>query len=460
MAPLTALLLIAADVTVRTHWLEGGGETLKMNLEEYVAGVLAGESSGMKSAESQKAMAVAARTYAVRFRGRHSKEGFDFCDTTHCQDLRISAIQEPVREAAEATTGEMLWHRGAVAATYYSRNCGGMSETSADGPYLNQHRDPYCLQSPDNWRTVLTREEILRALKETRLPVPSQFTTVAVTGRTPANRTTRLNFSGFEVDGELFRLMVGRTLGWDRLPSGWFDAGSFTDRFVFLGRGHGHGIGLCQDGAARMGEGGKSYREILAFYYPGTTLGLTASGLLWTSAAGERVDLLMTKADGVTVAAADGALREAERRSGLVARGRPKVRVYPTIGTFRDATGASGSQAAVTRGATVWMQPASVLAARGALESTLLHEMLHVVLEPVSAASHPWWFREGLVLALANENSPDPNYRAAAARVNQLLARSGRETVLGWWRSGLPREVDPGGVQKSPRQSEPKNKAR
>ena len=86
--------------------------------------------------------------------------------------------------------------------------------------------------------------------------------------------------------------------------------------------------------------------------------------------------------------------------------------------------------------------------------------MLHVVLEPVSAASHPWWFREGLVLALANENSPDPNYRTAAARVNQLLARSGRETVLGWWRSGLPREVDPGGVQKGPRQSEPKNKAR
>src|SRR5438874_1571512 len=61
--------------------------TLHMPLEEYVAGVLAGESSIFKSDEALKAMAVAARTYAVRHTGRHRAEGFDFCDTTHCQDL-------------------------------------------------------------------------------------------------------------------------------------------------------------------------------------------------------------------------------------------------------------------------------------------------------------------------------------------------------------------------------------
>jgi len=62
----------------------------RMSLEEYVAAVLAGEAGGFQSDEALKAMAVAARTYAVRFQPRHAAEGFDFCDTTHCQDLRLS----------------------------------------------------------------------------------------------------------------------------------------------------------------------------------------------------------------------------------------------------------------------------------------------------------------------------------------------------------------------------------
>ena len=61
--------------------------TITVPLEEYVAGVLAGESAGFRSAQSLAAMAVAVRTYAVRFQGRHKPEGYDFCDTTHCQDL-------------------------------------------------------------------------------------------------------------------------------------------------------------------------------------------------------------------------------------------------------------------------------------------------------------------------------------------------------------------------------------
>src|SRR5580658_10384150 len=60
---------------------------VEIPLETYVAAVLAGESGGFQSSEALKAMAVAARTYAVRMRGRHSAEGFDLCDTTHCQRL-------------------------------------------------------------------------------------------------------------------------------------------------------------------------------------------------------------------------------------------------------------------------------------------------------------------------------------------------------------------------------------
>lgn len=460
MVPLALAILLAADVTVRTRWISGGGETLRLSLEEYVAGVLAGEAAGVLSPESKKAMAVAARTYALRFRGRHAKEGFDFCDTTHCQDLRLSAIDEAVRAAAEATEGELLWYRGSLVAAYYSRNCGGMSVASPEGPYLNQHRDPYCLHSPDRWRTILTREEILRALRDTRLPVPAGFSQIAVTGRTPSNRATRMNLSGFEVDAAMLRQMVGRTIGWDRLPSGWFDVASYGDRFVFLGRGHGHGIGLCQDGAARMGMENRAYREILAFYYPGSALGLTAAGLAWIPSAGERVDVWTTRPDGLTVESADRAVREAERRSGFAISGRPRVRVYPTVATFRDATGEAGTVAAIARGSTIRMQPDQTLRARGVLDSTLLHEMLHVALESHSTAGQPWWFREGLALAIANERPTDPKYREAADRVNGLLARNGRDTVLGWWQRGLPRESDPSGVDQTPGKSKAKRDAR
>src|SRR5207237_5257313 len=117
--------------------------TLHMPLEEYVAGVLGGESSVFKSEEALKAMAVAARTYAVHHAGRHRAEGFDFCDTTHCQDLRLAARSDRLHTATEATEAELLWYDGAPADAYYSRHCGGPTE-AADAPHLKQQSDTFC----------------------------------------------------------------------------------------------------------------------------------------------------------------------------------------------------------------------------------------------------------------------------------------------------------------------------
>ena len=72
--------------------------TATMPMEEYIAGVLAGETGNFKSDEALKAMAVAARTYAMHFGSRHALEDFDFCDTTHCQDLRIAGINDQLAQ--------------------------------------------------------------------------------------------------------------------------------------------------------------------------------------------------------------------------------------------------------------------------------------------------------------------------------------------------------------------------
>jgi stage II sporulation protein D len=106
------------DLSVRLYSNQPNALTRKVPIEQYVAAVLAGESIGFRSEQAMQAMAVAARTYAVRFEGRHKSEGYDFCDTTHCQDVRFSAVTERMRRAAEATEGELLWFAGAPAATF------------------------------------------------------------------------------------------------------------------------------------------------------------------------------------------------------------------------------------------------------------------------------------------------------------------------------------------------------
>lgn len=457
---LAALGWLAIDITVRLHWLQGNGGTIKVPMEEYVAAVLGGEAAGMKSPESMKAMAVAARTYAARFKGKHSKEGFDFCDTTHCQDFRRSAITQAGLSAVEETEGEMLWYQGAAAATYYSQNCGGLTEQSSEGPYLKRQADPYCSQPPKSWQTILTRDQIARALQSNGRQIPPGFTQIHVIQRTPSQRITQINISGTPVDGSAFQVAIGRALGWSRLPSTWFDVKSINDRFVFEGRGSGHGIGLCQDGCDRMGQDRKDYREILAFYYPGTVISGTASGISWRQGAGERVTLRAMQIDQNVVEKADQAFKEAERLSRLRFNGRPTVRIYPTVSAFRDATGQPGTVAAVTSGSTIRLQPAATLRARNVLDSTLLHEMLHVVLEANTTAKHPLWFREGMVLVLANEAPSDPQYRDAVQRVRQLIDRFGRSAVDGWWKSGLPRDAGPDSIHQSPGKSKSQHKAK
>jgi stage II sporulation protein D len=286
-----------------------------------------------------------------------------------------------------------------------------------------------------------------------------RFRALRVIERTASGRASRLAAGGEIIAAPALRFAIGRGLGWDRIRSDWYQVSDAGDRFLFEGRGSGHGVGLCQLGADRMG---KSYREILAFYYPGTVVGVTASGLSWTRMGGERVVVMSTAParDRELVAIADRAARIVEERTGFGWDG-ARVQVFPTVASFRDATGEPGFVAASTRGRTIRMQPASAL--RGAVESTLLHEMLHVAVESRARPGLPVWFREGLVGYLkASQKSniriqhskpsppkdsdfrgPDARnaYAAAMACVEDLVSRFGEKRVLSWIGSGLPPEA-------------------
>lgn len=437
--------------------------TTNMTVEQYVTGVLQGESAGVKSGEALKAMAVAARTYALHFGSRHQAEGFDFCDTTHCQNLRFGNPSGRVRAAVAATQGELLWFEGQPAATYYHRSCGGELEaaTALDpnlhAPYLRRHHDDYCLRSPDEWQSEISKADLSRALG-------TQVASIQIVSRSGSGRVQSLLAGNLTFGATDFRFAVDRALGWDKLRSDLYEEQDEGDRVLFHGRGQGHGVGLCQTGAEVMGEEGHNYREILAYYYPGTVVGLTAQGLAWQKLPGASFDLITTsKTDAaVMFPAVERALQFAAERTGWELATRPQIKVYPTIAIYRDATGEPGWVAASTLGDVVRLQPITTLRRTNALDSTLRHEFLHLILEAHAAPDAPLWLREGLAIYLSNPDAIRPQaadpaalekrlrssknetdirsaYRACAAAVADAVQKNGLQTVLSTLQHPQPR---------------------
>jgi stage II sporulation protein D len=435
--------------------------TIELPLEEYVAAVLAGEASTLRPDEALKAMAVAARTFGVYGRGRHAAEGYDLCGTTHCQRLDLAGVTPRMEAAAAATAGELLWWAGKPAFAVYAQDCGGVTEdVSAVWPgisaaYLRSHADPYCVRGgAAAWEWRPRPADLLAALAGSQLRAPRTIERVTISQPTPSGRARELTLEGggerVRISATAFRFAVGRALGWNTVLSDRYEVAGMA----FHGTGSGHGVGLCQRGAGEMGAEGRSYREILAFYYPGTVVGLTGRGLSWTRLGGETVTLFTThpERDGAVLAQAERQLREMARRTNLPAPRGIEIHLYPDVETFRNATGEPGWVAAHTVGVHIQLQTAAALR----------HELLHVLVEAHATARLPVWFREGLVEYLedpgaaraAGKPPADVDlrqtgdaqrarraYAAAAGSVAALVDRYGETAVLSWLTAGLPGEV-------------------
>lgn len=269
--------------------------TRSLSLDDYIFGVLAAEASVENEFAALKAQAVVSRTYALGNLRRHARDGYDFCNTTHCQRfLQVTGenarpdFHELVRRAVGDTNGEVLRDgRGSLAAgVFFSTSCGGQTAniqslwgTPAREPYLRGVRDEYCNAMPhSHWTDVLPAARLAKALREDeRTDVGARVDELAVVKRDATGRVEQLAIAGARrrvvVRGWDFKIVVGRTLGWSVLKSSRFDVRRAGDKFVFHGSGFGHGLGLCQSGAHVMAARGSSYRQILAYYFPATTTG-------------------------------------------------------------------------------------------------------------------------------------------------------------------------------------------
>jgi stage II sporulation protein D len=422
-------------------------------VESYVERVAASESGPADSMESLKALAIVVRTFALH--EAHGHPDYDVCDSTHCQVLHWQERSEraaAAHAATLATAGETLWFHGRRALAYFGKDCGGRTASPEEiwpraraVPYLPSRADPYCVRDGGRqWASEIGRAELTAALAAHGLARPG-WRNLTVARRGESGRAVTLRVDGAEIPAEEFRLAVGESLGWNRIPSTWFEVRGDGERFEFHGRGWGHGVGLCQKGAAVMAAEGRSAQQILGQYFPGAEAADEATGMAWKSLAGDGFVL-------ETLNAADAAyLRE-------LARARSEA--------FRDATLAPGWVAAFTEGSWIATQPLRTLAARRLLEATLRHEFLHALVEREAGAGAPLWLREGLVEAWSEaggeanrppaltieavdaalghagtEAESAAAHRAAAGYAARLLARYGRAHTLAWLRSGVPAGV-------------------
>jgi stage II sporulation protein D len=463
----------------------GGAVDVVLTLpsERYVSAVLNAEAAPNEPAESLRALAILARTYALN--GRHfiAQPGHlpaDLCDSTQCQAVRLEPVSTGIEEAVQATAGETLWFGSRRAEVFFSQSCGGLTEDGdAVWPrlrglsYLRSHPDPYCLRrGPAAWHTEVSLAEFAAIARSEGWRVPAKIVAARVAERSPSHRALRIVLSDGTgapsfVAASALRFGIGRALGWNRVRSDAYDLGLRHGALVFDGHGHGHGVGLCQAGAAEMAAEGKDARAILNFYFPGTVVRMTPDVQGWHETVLGAITLRSTN---LPSSAEDVAWARLVPRTWNDALERfpphktmaPCIVLAPTTELFRQMTAQPGWTLASTRGNTIVLQPKSVLTSHGLNESaTLLHEMLHVLVESEASQRAPLWLREGLVEVLAGEAggpmsslstsqiegalasadswaSSERAHHAAAAKVRLLIARYGISTVRCWLSSGPP----------------------
>ena len=251
--------------------LKAGGRFLlvaTVPIEEYVAGVVQAEAGKGHDIEYYKLQAVSCRTYALANKRRHLGEGFEVCDGTHCQVFQGRNQQDSITQAVALTRDLVVVDSDIhlIHATFHS-NCGGETMNAEDvwsksEPYLVSTMDTFCLQAPHaSWEKSIPRAKWLSYLRRTYGVNTDDSNVVAsVTDHIPECRELYLSNISPEVPLAQIRKEFG-------LRSAYFSVRPEGDMVVLEGRGFGHGVGLCQEGAMRMARDGFSYTDILHHYF-------------------------------------------------------------------------------------------------------------------------------------------------------------------------------------------------
>ena len=404
--------------------------TTRVDLDSYVAGVLRGEASVLRTPAARQAMAILARTWALRWQGRHGGSGFDFCSLTHCQVFRLpqtgeARLASSIDPAALATSGQVLKYHGELADPYFTACCGGTTEAAGNvwpdraEPYLVSIHDPYCrADSHSSWIQTIAGDRVEQVLRAgLHLPLASPLTELSVENYDASGRALVLSVVAgavWNVDANQFRYALGRLLGWQQIKSNLYTIQRQGTSWTFSGHGLGHGVGLCQAGAEQMARLGSSPQRILSTYFPGTEIGAPDDSD--PVASSEHFELIYPDSQEPWVRQTLDTLEQWRRELGEHAATLPlrvRITTWASTGDFIRATGEPGWMAAASDGQSVEVQPLQLLARKGILTQTLRHELTHLVVHRLCAKGVPRWFEEGWVLYVTGEkvDSPAPSFK-------------------------------------------------
>ncbi|MBL4592703.1 MAG: SpoIID/LytB domain-containing protein [Flavobacteriales bacterium] len=237
-----------------------------IEIDNYVAGVVESEVGRSPPPEYFKLQAIICRTYALRNIERHKAEGFSLCDKVHCQAYNRKPKSVLIKEAATGTTDIVIVDSdiNLITATFYS-NCGGETAESEEVwrqklYYLRTVKDTFCLHENNAvWEKKVPLTKWTNYLINHGFPKGSLKHECAIEyfqncrEQFFENQNVQIPFTKIRTDFHL------KSAQFDVIPSGNF--------VILKGKGFGHGVGLCQEGAMKMAKTGYSYIDILHFYY-------------------------------------------------------------------------------------------------------------------------------------------------------------------------------------------------
>lgn len=273
-----------------------------IDLEDYLCSVISSEMNANSPIELLKAHAVISRSWAIRAMAKPNHDGFHVCADDHCQRYEgLRRMNERAVEAVRATEGQVLTYDGEICDCRYYKCCGGRTEVwrtcweDIEVPYIQSVPCDYC-KSPSqkvlrlvlndydqetkdfrDWKVTYTDEELSEIIRTKSGIDFGQIMDLVPLKRGASGRIYELEIVGTKhteiIGKELkIRLWLSRSC----LYSSWFDVEHKNGLWALTGHGWGHGAGLCQIGAAVMASEGKSYEEILSYYYAGARLSVTA----------------------------------------------------------------------------------------------------------------------------------------------------------------------------------------
>ena len=238
----------------------------KVDMEKYIASVMEAEGGNNASLEYYKAQAVLIRTFTIKNLLKHAEEGFNLCDGVHCQAYKGRLSQHSIIEkATRSTSGKVLTDaKSVVIMSPFHSNCGG--ETSFAGqvwqkdlPYLQSVKDPFCKNSSHAlWTRTIDRDKWIDYINNS-VANNINYKNYTFTFQVP-HRTKFVLINGVEINLRSVREFF-------QLKSTFFSVEDNSREIFISGRGYGHGVGMCQQGAMEMARVGYTWLDIIHFYF-------------------------------------------------------------------------------------------------------------------------------------------------------------------------------------------------